>query len=160
MSEKEDQEGLEEWFKGVAALLRKERYFSPLREKLTPEDDFWLVKEQEKKQLEGLGTEIRNLESAITLGQKVLRLKGQPGWQEFVKSLEDMRSYRRQELELSVQPDANLRILQGRCRELGAILSLVKNTEYNLELLANQLKAKQDERDVITRQHQPEEVSQ
>lgn len=119
---------------------------NPLTAKLETVDNFWNEGAQERKALQLIDAEIKNLNGAVNLASKILALKGNAGWLEFVKAVEDCRAYRRQELELSSGADADLRILQGRCRELGAIVSLMTQTESNTEVLANRLGALQKER--------------
>ena len=109
-------------------------------EKLQPSDDFWDEKAQERAVIHGLDMQINNLKGAVGLATKILALKGNAGWLEFVKAIEDCRAYRRQELELSNEADSDLRILQGRCRELGSIVALMTQTETNTEVLAGRLK--------------------
>lgn len=122
-----------------------------IQEKLTGLDDFWDEKAQEAKLRRNFDNEINNLEGAVNLASKILALKGNAGWQEFLKALEDCRFYRRQELELSSGTDGELRILQGRCREIGAILSLMTQTEKNTEILANRLQGLKKEREAFIR---------
>jgi len=120
-----------------------------IQEKLRPTDDFWDEKAQERSAVNRLDSEINNLKSAIGLAEKILALKGGPGWIEFVKAVEDCRAYRRQ--ELSTGTDAELRILQGRCRELGAIVSLMTQTEVNTQTLAGRLQSLVLEREVFVK---------
>lgn len=114
-------------------------------------DDFWDIREQEKRVREALDNKIQSLKGAIQLADRIIAVQGQPGWEEFAKALEDCRVFRRQELELSSGTDGELRILQGRCRELGAMMALVRHTEKNRDALAQQLKSLQDERAAIVR---------
>lgn len=120
-------------------------------QKLKPNDDFWDEKAQERAVIARLDAEINNLKGAVGLAEKILMLKGSGGWLEFVKAIEDCRAYRRQELELSSGTDAELRILQGRCRELGAIVSLMTQTETNTEVLAGRLKGLVEERTLFVK---------
>lgn len=122
-----------------------------IQEKLKHTDDFWDAKAQERAVVTRLDTEIANLNSATALAEKILALKGNAGWQEFVKAIEDCRAHRRVELELSTGTDAELRILQGRCRELGAIVSLMTQTEKNTEALVARRKALEEERALFVR---------
>lgn len=117
-----------------------------IAEKLKSTDSFWDEKAQERAVVNRLDAEINNLRSATTLAEKILALKGNAGWQEFVKAIEGCRAHRRVELELSSGSDAELRILQGRCRELGAILSLMTQTEQNTEVLSVRLHGLEEER--------------
>ena len=123
-----------------------------LHDKLHPVDDFWDEKAQERAAVNRLDSEINNLKGAISLAEKIVALKGGPGWLEFVKAVEDCRVYRRQELELSQGSDADLRILQGRCRELGAIVSLMTQTEANTQTLAVRLQGLVLERQVFVKE--------
>ena len=120
-------------------------------EKMKSSDDFWDEKAQERAVIQRLDSEIKNLQGAVNLASKILALKGNAGWIEFVKAIEDCRSYRRQELELSASSNDDLRILQGRCRELGAIVSLMTQTETNTEVLASRLKGLVEERTLFVK---------
>lgn len=120
-----------------------------LRDKLHPVDSFWDEKAQERLAIKQMDARINNLRGAIGLAEKILALKGNAGWQQFVKALEDCRAYRRQELELSEGTDAELRILQGRCRELGAVMSLLTQTETNTKTLVDRLQSLELERKVF-----------
>jgi hypothetical protein len=123
-----------------------------IHEKLKPVDDFWDEKAQERLAVGRLDAEINNLRGAVGLAEKILMLKGSGGWTDFVKAVEDCRAYRRQELELSAGTDSDLRILQGRCRELGAIVSLMTQTETNTEVLASRLKGLVEERALFVKE--------
>jgi hypothetical protein len=120
-----------------------------IQDKLHPVDDFWNQEAQEKASVRRIDAEINNLKGAIALADKILTLKGNAGWLEFVKAVEDCRAYRRQELELSAASNDDLRILQGRCRELGAIMSLMTQTETNTQTLSGRLKGLVREREAF-----------
>lgn len=120
-----------------------------LQDKLHPVDDFWNQEAQEKAAVRRLDAEINNLKGAIGLAEKILALKGNAGWLEFVKAIEDCRAYRRMELELSAASNDDLRILQGRCRELGAIVSLMTQTETNTQTLSGRLQGLVREREAF-----------
>lgn len=122
-----------------------------LHDKYHPVDNFWDEKAQERSAIRRMDAEINNIKSAVSMGEKILALKGNAGWQDFVQAVEDARAYRRQELELSSEKDSDLRIIQGRCRELGAILSLMTQTEENTKALAGRLKSLISERDRFVR---------
>lgn len=117
-----------------------------LQEKLKSTDGFWDEKDRERAVVANLEARIANLRGAAALAEKVLAIRGNAGWSEFVKAVEDCRSYRRQQLELTDESDSEMRILQGRCRELGAILALMKQTEVNHQALAAQLRFLEEER--------------
>ena len=117
-----------------------------IEEKLQHVDDTWDVKAQERMAVSKIDAEINNLRGAVGLAEKILALKGNAGWLEFVKAIEDCRAYRRQELELSAGTNDELRIMQGRCRELGAIVSLMTHTEDSTKLLASRLDGLVEER--------------
>ncbi len=112
---------------------------STLESKLSPVDDFWDQKGAEKKIVDDLNTEIRQLEGTIVLGRKMMALQSAPGWEPFVKALVDFRIYRRQELELCDGSDSDVRVLQGRVREITAVLSLMRHAERNIDRLEERL---------------------
>lgn len=129
----------EDWAKAFGQFLKEHPGPNIGHAKLRPSDDFYDVKEQERKVIARIDTESANLQSAIILAERMVVIKASPGWAPFVKAVEDMRAYRRVELELSAGTTAELRILQGRCKELGAILSLMNQTEQNKEVLTSRL---------------------
>jgi len=120
-----------------------------IAEKLKPSDDLWNEKAGEEIARRSLEAQINNIGGAVKLAERILALKGNAGWQEFVKAIEDCRAYRRQELELSSGTDAELHVLQGRCRELGAILTLMTQTETNTKALTDRLQDLHKEREAF-----------
>ncbi len=114
--------------------------------KLHPVDDFWDERAQEQKARRRLESEMGNLQGAIGLSEKMVVLKVSPGWEDYQKALMDCLEYRRQELVLA-DSDRDMRLLQGRCRELSAIISLMMRTESNTQQLASRLELLQKERD-------------
>jgi hypothetical protein len=123
-----------------------------IQEKLKGTDGFWDEKAQERLVVDRIDSEIGKLRGAVALAEKILDLKGNAGWVEFVKAIEDCRAHRRVELELSQQSDTEMRILQGRCRELGAIVSLMTQTEKNTEALVTRLRGLEEERRLHVRE--------
>lgn len=113
---------------------------STLEAKLKPGDQFWDEKATERKFVEGLETEIRRLEGAIALADRMLVLTASPGWEPFVQALRDCQGYRRVELELCKGSDSEVRILQGRVREITAMLTLMTQTKQHSEVLSEKLK--------------------
>lgn len=141
----------EDWAKALGEFLHDHKPAPAIIDKLRPQDDFWDEKEQERKVVRRLEAESDNLKSAIALAERMTVLKASPGWIPFVKAVEDCRAYRRVELELSVGTTAELRILQGRCRELGAILSLMNQTENNTGVLVSRLEILEAEKATYVR---------
>jgi hypothetical protein len=122
-----------------------------IQEKLTPQNDFWDEKAQERRLRERLDEEIRKLDGTLGLAKKTLALQNAPGWQEFLKAVEDCRAHRRVELELCSGSNDEVRILQGRVRELGALLSMMKNLTSTSEHLEGRLRELQGERQARVR---------
>ncbi len=151
MSEEEVQTP-EDWAKAFGQFLQEHPGPNIGHAKMAPSDDFFNQKEQERKIIARIDTEATNLQSAITLAERLVVLKASPGWKPFVQAIEDMRAYRRQELEFSTGSDSELRILQGRCKELGAILSLMNRTDQNKEVLASRLLHLEAERAAYVRE--------
>ncbi len=142
----------EDWATALGQFFKDNPGPNIAHEKLRPSDDTWNQKEQERQVIKRLDTEIGNMQGAIALAERMTALKRAPGWESFVKAIEDCRTYRRQELELAIGTDAEVRILQGRCRELGAILSLMNQTEKNTQVLASRLESLQAEKAAYVRE--------
>lgn len=142
----------EDWATALGQFLKANPGPNIGHEKMKPSDDFWNQKEQERQIVKRLDTEAANLKGAINLAERMVVLKASPGWAPFVKAIEDMRAYRRTELELAAGNTADVRILQGRCRELGAILSLMKQTEQNTQFLASRLEGLEAEKATYVRE--------
>lgn len=121
-----------------------------IQAKLLPTDDFWNAPAHEKAIKHQIDVDSLNLRSAMALAEKMMALKASPGWEPFVKTIEDCRSYRQQELVMATT-DTEMRILQGRCKELSAIISLMKHTEQNMKVLADRLEGIQEQREALIR---------
>lgn len=146
MTEEQDVQTPEDWATALGQFLKSNPGPNIGHEKMRPSDDFWNQKEQERQIVKKLDTESHNLKSAINLAERLVVLKASPGWAPFVKAIEDMRAYRRVELELAAGDDSAVRVLQGRCRELGAILSLMNQTEQNTQVLVSRLEGLEAEK--------------
>jgi len=142
----------EDWATALGQFLQENPGPNIGHEKLKPSDDFWNQKEQERAIIKRLDTEAGNLKGAITLAERMVVLKASPGWAPFVKAIEDMRAYRRVELELAIGDSAEVHVLQGRCRELGAILSLMNQTEQNTQVLVSRLEGLEAEKATYVRE--------
>ena len=110
-----------------------------LHDKLHSIDEIWDSKYQEREIIADIDARIRNAQSAIAVAQKIVALKFSPGWSSFEKAVEGLRESRRNELEMSMGRDSEMRIVQGRCLELGSVLALMRDTERNLQGLASNL---------------------
>jgi len=107
------------------------------------DSQFRPVKETETEIRKGAAKEIDRLERVINLGQRILVLRNAPGYQQFESSVRDLRTHAQNEMVGCTAGNEQLRILQGRCQGLGSILALMRNTEQNLESLAQQLEVAQ-----------------
>lgn len=141
----------EDWTTALGQFLQANPGPNIGHEKMRPSDDFWDQKEQERQVIKRLETESNNLRSAIATAERMTAIKRAPGWGAFVKAIEGMRDYRRTELELAAGDNAAVRILQGRCRELGAILSLMHETEQNTQVLVSRLEGLEAEKATYVR---------
>ena len=142
----------EAWAREFGDFLEKNKPPAMIRQKLRSQDSFWNQKAQEEEIVRNLDTEIGNLKSALELADKVRMVQHSPGWDHFVKAVEDCRSYRRQEMELSSGTDTEMRILQGRVRELGAILGLMNKNQSNTKALSSRLEVLKLERQTYVRE--------
>ncbi len=122
-----------------------------LQQKLQPTDDFWSTKAQEEAVVRRLDTEIGTLKGAIGLAEKMMGLRSAPGWKDFVEAVEGCKAWRQKELEACQGSNEDLRILQGRCRELNALLGMMGDTEKNAKLLAERLGVLEQEKKLFVR---------
>ena len=109
------------------------------------EDPFWNVKAQENAARAEMDADIRDLEGAISLASKALALRSSPGWDQFLKVMQAQLTRRREELVLASDERAAC-ILQGRCRELTAVLGLMKQAEDSVKTLNERLQGRLAER--------------
>lgn len=118
----------------------------------TQDSQFRPVKETEVEIRKGAAQEIDRLERVINLGQRILVLRNAPGYQQFESSVRDLRTHAQNEMVGCTAGNEQLRILQGRCQGLGSILALMRNTEQNLESLAQQLEVAQHKAQMLIRE--------
>jgi hypothetical protein len=117
-----------------------------IREKLFSDDPTWDVNAQEAEFRAKLEADIRDIERDIALADKALALRASPGWEPFLKTVRALLDSRTEELILAKNPhDATL--LQGRVRELRAVLSLMQRTESSVSVLRDRLQVRVKERD-------------
>jgi bacterioferritin (cytochrome b1) len=103
------------------------------------------MKKQEQDFLRPRMARIDQLERAQALAERVMTLRNQPGYQEFLKVIEDLHEAALNELVGTTADTASLQVLQGKVQAFRNILSVMKNTENARDTLAVQLKAAQDE---------------
>lgn len=114
-------------------------------DKIKTDDPFWNIRSQESEFRGALDADIRDLEGAIGLAEKALALRASPGWEPFLQMMKAQLQARTDELVLSKsQHEASL--LQGRVRELRAILALMQTAERNVQILRERLQVKLKER--------------
>ena len=118
----------------------------------TQDSQFRPVQETEEKIRKGAAKEIDRLERVINLGKRILVLRNAPGFQQFESSVQDLRTHAQNEMVGCTAGNEQLRILQGRCQGLGSILALMRNTEQNIESLAQQLDVAQHKAQEIIRE--------
>ena len=118
----------------------------------TQDSQFRPVKETETEIRKGAVKEIDRLERVINLGKRILVLRNAPGFQQFESSVQDLRTHAQNEMVGCTAGNEQLRILQGRCQGLGSILALMRNTEQNIESLAQQLDVAQHKAQEIIRE--------
>lgn len=110
------------------------------------------IKETEAKIRKESQGEIDRLERVINLGKRMLSIKSSPGFQQFEAALKDLRTHSQNEMVGCTAANEQLRILQGRCQAFGSILALMRNTEQNLQSLAQQLETAQHKAASIIRE--------
>ena len=101
------------------------------------------VREQERRQRQQLEDLIADRRSAIGVIDRSLQVSQQPGWQEFLASIEHRRGLLLRELE-GENRSSKVKILQGRSRELAAILALTKHATQNKQALAMEVEGLQN----------------
>ncbi len=116
------------------------------------DSQFRPVKETEAEIGKDAAQEIDRLQRIINLGQRILVLRNAPGYQQFESSVKDLRKHAQNEMVGCTAGNEQLRILQGRCQGLGSILALMRNTEQNIESLAQQLEVAQHKAQAIIRE--------
>jgi len=116
------------------------------------DSQFRPVKETEAEIRKASAKEIDRLERVINLGKRILVLRNASGFQQFESSVQDLRTHAQNEMVGCTAGNEQLRILQGRCQGLGSILALMRNTEQNLESLAQQLEVAQDKAMTVIRE--------
>ena len=102
------------------------------------------VREQERRKRQQLQDLIADRRSAIGVIDRSLQVSQQPGWSEFLASLEHRRGLLLRELE-GENRASKVKILQGRSRELAAMLSLTKHATQNKQALAIEIEGLQNE---------------
>jgi hypothetical protein len=116
------------------------------------DSQFRPVKDTEAEIRKASAKEIDRLERIINLGKRILVLRNAPGFQQFESSVHDLRTHAQNEMVGCTAGNEQLRILQGRCQGLGSILALMRNTEQNLESLAQQLEVAQHKAATVIRE--------
>lgn len=106
------------------------------------------IADQEKAMLAAKRGRIDQLERASALAQAVLRLKNQAGFQEFLKTIEDLHQHALNSMDGCKTTEA-LWELKGQLKSLKNILKVMRNTENAHQTLAGQLKAAQDEIELV-----------
>lgn len=104
---------------------------------------FRSIQDQERELRRKHEDRVRSFQEAISFADKILQLRNQPGFQDFIGDLKDRREHLRSQIELE-EGSVAMRIMQGRCRELAYMISLTTKTENRRQTLATQLKAEQD----------------
>ena len=106
------------------------------------------IAEQEKELLSAKRGRIDQLERAGALAEAVLRLRNQTGFQEFVKVIEDLHQAALNMMDGCRTTEA-LWELKGQIKSLKNILKVMRNTENAHKTIAGQLKAAQDEIELV-----------
>jgi len=109
----------------------------------SPESQWTPIKETEAAVTKEALREVDRLKRIINLGQRMLSIKSAPGFQQFEEAVKDLRVHAQNEMVGCTAGNEQLRILQGRCQAFSSILALMRNTEQNIESLAQQLEAAQ-----------------
>lgn len=113
------------------------------------------VREVERRTRRERDDLIRDLKAAIALCDGILMLQNSQGFRHLTTTLEDMLKHRTAEL-LSAREDRTATVLQGRCLELRAILSVTTATAANREALAQQLAEAEDRYRELERSFKPQ----
>jgi hypothetical protein len=114
-------------------------------------DGFWDIRAQEKETQDHYQKQIDQLERVINLGKRSLQLRGQPGYQDFVKSLEDLSRAEEAKLIACFSGNEHMRVIQGKAQAFHDILALLRDTEKSVEGLELRLEAVKNEMAVVVR---------
>ena len=101
------------------------------------------VREQERQARDAHAALITNIRVAISIADGLLQITTSGGYKHLQTAFEDMLKHRTTEL-LSARDDRSATLLQGRCQELKAILSLVTATKENRQVLARTLEEEEN----------------
>jgi hypothetical protein len=112
------------------------------------------VRETERRQRQEHADFVANLKVAISLCDGILQGENSSAVKAIFSSIGGMLEHRTTEL-LSAREDRQAAVLQGRCQELRAIMSLVSNARQNREALANAIKEAEDRFREIERSFKP-----
>lgn len=96
------------------------------------------VREQERLERDRHRERTDALRAAIALADRLLAIGRGDGYAALQRALEDMLRHRTETL-FSVRVDRDAAVLQGRCQELRAVLSLMRDTQANRDALAKEL---------------------
>lgn len=109
-----------------------------IEEKLISDDPTWDVRAHEDEVRLKLDADIRDLEGNIALAEKALALRASPGWEPFLQQVRANLAVRTDELILCKTPHETA-LLQGRVRELRAVLGLMQQAEGSVAVLQARL---------------------
>lgn len=119
-----------------------------LQEKLKSPDQFWNVKGQEEEFLKRIGSQIDQTERVINLAKKLASLAGAPGFQEYVKAIEDLKTATMDSLLVSNDP-REVMDLRARAKAFQDVLGLMTSNQSALKALASKLETLQNHRNLV-----------
>lgn len=125
-----------------------------MRSKLAPDGSFWsdlAGQFDEKAAKEKLDGQIAQQERAIALASRVLALRGAPGFEDFRKSLQDIRDYAIEQLTQTKASNDWMRVLQGQVQAYENMLAVMEKQESRLQALDRALKELQNQRTLLER---------
>jgi hypothetical protein len=117
-----------------------------IAEKILSADPFWDIRSQEGDFRQALELDIRDLEKGILTAEKALALRASPGWEPFLQTVRALLESRTAEL-VAAKTAHEATLLQGRVRELRAVLALMQQTEHSMQVLRDRLAVRIKERD-------------
>lgn len=131
----------------------KERYLhdsNPLGQQ--GDNSAWRQQSEVEDQIKAATKErIDSLQRQIALVQRIMPLKHSPGFKEFESTVQDCLDHAQNEMVNGTRGNEQMRVLQGRCQAFGSILAFMRNSEQQLQNLAQQLEAAQGQAAQVVR---------
>lgn len=115
-----------------------------IKPELVYQDGLYDVRQGEADAKKDLEARARGLSGVINLGRRTLAMRAQPGYQDFVKAVEDLHTHALRQMVACKGTDSQLRQLQGKAQALNDVLAVLVKVEHTVETLEKELKGVQN----------------